>query len=187
MARFNFKDNPVLNDETFIGSNKFRWDGTAWVREQFNLNTLLSQLKAEAVTETTSNLVNTAPEALDTIQELAAALGNDENFSTTVTNAIAAKATTATYTFTIAAADTWTDTSGIFTLAKTVNGMLSTDNPVADLKLDNTTDPLVNVPLIQTAWANIYRIATSTDGVTFYATALPVFPEDTPVQFKVVR
>ena len=39
-----------------------------------------------------SNLVDSAPGALNTLNELAAALGDDANFSTTVTNAIAAKA-----------------------------------------------------------------------------------------------
>jgi hypothetical protein len=38
-----------------------------------------------------SNLVASAPGALDTLNELAAALGNDASFSTTVTNSIAAK------------------------------------------------------------------------------------------------
>ena len=36
-------------------------------------------------------LVDSAPAALDTLNELAAALGDDENFSTTVTNALAGK------------------------------------------------------------------------------------------------
>lgn len=36
-------------------------------------------------------LVNSAPEALNTLDELAAALGDDENFATTVTNQIASK------------------------------------------------------------------------------------------------
>ena len=36
-------------------------------------------------------LVNSAPGALDTLQELAAALGNDANFAATVTNALAGK------------------------------------------------------------------------------------------------
>jgi hypothetical protein len=39
-----------------------------------------------------SDLVASAPAALDTLNELAAALGDDENFATTVTNAIAGKA-----------------------------------------------------------------------------------------------
>lgn len=39
-----------------------------------------------------ANLVDSAPAALDTLNELAAALGDDANFSTTVTNSLAAKA-----------------------------------------------------------------------------------------------
>lgn len=39
-----------------------------------------------------SNLVNQAPETLDTLNELANALGNDPNFATTVTNQIGTKA-----------------------------------------------------------------------------------------------
>jgi len=38
-----------------------------------------------------SSLVNSAPSTLDTLNELAAALGDDANFSTTVTNSIATK------------------------------------------------------------------------------------------------
>jgi hypothetical protein len=38
-----------------------------------------------------SNLIDSAPGALDTLNELAAALGDDANFSTTVTNSIAEK------------------------------------------------------------------------------------------------
>ena len=40
-------------------------------------------------------LVNSSPAALDTLQELAAALGNDANFATTMTAALAAKASLA--------------------------------------------------------------------------------------------
>ena len=39
-----------------------------------------------------SNLVASAPSTLDTLNELASALGNDANFSTTVTNSLASKA-----------------------------------------------------------------------------------------------
>ena len=39
-----------------------------------------------------SNLVDSSPAALDTLNELAAALGDDPNFATTVTNSIALKA-----------------------------------------------------------------------------------------------
>lgn len=43
------------------------------------------------VTTAVSNLVNSAPSTLDTLNELATALGNDANFATTVTNSIATK------------------------------------------------------------------------------------------------
>lgn len=42
-----------------------------------------------------ANLVDSAPPLLDTLNELAQALGDDENFSTTVTNSLALKANTA--------------------------------------------------------------------------------------------
>ncbi|WP_373233314.1 hypothetical protein [Cohnella sp.] len=44
-----------------------------------------------AIASAITNLVNGSPTALDTLMELAAALGNDPNFATTVTNALAAK------------------------------------------------------------------------------------------------
>ena len=43
------------------------------------------------VAQAIAALVNSAPGALDTLQELAAALGNDANFAATVTNALAQK------------------------------------------------------------------------------------------------
>ena len=47
-----------------------------------------------------ANLVDSSPDALNTLNELAAALGDDANFSTTVTNNIATKAPLASPTFT---------------------------------------------------------------------------------------
>jgi hypothetical protein len=47
-----------------------------------------------------ADLVASAPSALNTLNELATALGNDASFSTTVTNSLASKAPTASPTFT---------------------------------------------------------------------------------------
>lgn len=58
-----------------------------------------------AVTAAISALVDSSPAALDTLKELATALGNDANFSTTVTNALAAKAAKTNDTITVATAD----------------------------------------------------------------------------------
>lgn len=46
------------------------------------------------VDNTVLNLIDSAPGALDTLNELAAALGDDANFATTVTEALATKAST---------------------------------------------------------------------------------------------
>ena len=47
-----------------------------------------------------TNLVDSSPSALNTLNELAAAMGDDANFSTTVTNSLATKAPLASPTFT---------------------------------------------------------------------------------------
>ena len=52
------------------------------------------------VTTAIANLADSAPSTLNTLNELAAALGDDANFSTTVTNSLAAKAPLASPTFT---------------------------------------------------------------------------------------
>ena len=57
------------------------------------------------LTTTVNNLINAAPGALDTLGELAAALGNDANYATTITNALAAKANQST-TYTKTEVDT---------------------------------------------------------------------------------
>jgi hypothetical protein len=65
-----------------VGTNTTQIATTAYVRGEINA------------------LVNSAPGALDTLNELAAALGNDAAFSTTVTNSIALKAPSASPSFT---------------------------------------------------------------------------------------
>ena len=52
------------------------------------------------VTTAIANLADSAPSTLNTLNELAAALGDDANYATTTTNAIAAKAPLASPTFT---------------------------------------------------------------------------------------
>lgn len=44
-----------------------------------------------AISSAVNDLINGAPDALDTLNELAAAMGDDPNFATTVTNALAGK------------------------------------------------------------------------------------------------
>lgn len=168
MARFIFSSSPTLNQETFIGSVKYKWNGFAWDREQFDLNTLLSNLRDEAVSEAVStastSIVNTAPEALDTIQELADALGNDENFSTTITNSLATKADASTLTSSI----------------NTVNSTLST-------KVDKTKeiDEITNnYTLVLADAATILNCTSGSDiTITIPLNAVVSFPVGSEIAF----
>jgi len=65
-----------------------------------------------------SNLVSSAPSTLDTLNELATALGNDPNFATTITNNLASKAALSGAIFT----GSISSPSGVFSQSLKVNG-----------------------------------------------------------------
>jgi len=69
------------------GYNKSNWD-TAYGWGDHSTQNYATQTY---VNNAVSNLVDSAPSTLDTLNELAAALGDDANFSTTVTNSIGTK------------------------------------------------------------------------------------------------
>lgn len=101
-----------------------------------NSGTNTTQIATTAFVRTeVSNLIASAPSTLDTLNELATALGNDANFSTTVTNSLATKAPLASPNFTgtpvapTAAADT--NTTQIATTAFMI-GQASSSNPIID-------------------------------------------------------
>jgi hypothetical protein len=76
-------------------------DGQVPADQLANATVDLSDYATEEYVDTAvTNLVASAPEALDTLNELAAALGDDANFATTVTNSIATKAPIESPTFT---------------------------------------------------------------------------------------
>lgn len=70
------------------------------------------------VTAAVSSVIDAAPAALDTLNELAAALGDDANFASTVTTALAAKAPLASPTF----------TGTVSGITKTMVGLGNVDN-----------------------------------------------------------
>jgi hypothetical protein len=86
--------------------------GSAWV----------AVTSSADVTAAITAVVNGAPGALDTLDELAAALGDDANFATSVTNALAAKAPLASPTFT--GTVTLPSTTSIGTVSNTEIGYL---------------------------------------------------------------
>jgi len=81
------------------------------------------------VTTQINNVVDAAPGALDTLNELAAALGDDANFSTTVTNSIATKLPLAGGTL----------TGGLTAPSVTVNGTLDIEEVFEKVSISTST------------------------------------------------
>ena len=80
-------------------------------------STALVGLASETyVDNAVAGLVDTAPAALDTLNELAAALGDDPNFATTISNAVGLKANSADLA-TVATTGAYSDLTGTPTLA----------------------------------------------------------------------
>jgi len=104
----NFPDAPSVNDLFVSGDSTWVWNGTTWTSNPsaVPLNTLgdvtiSSAVNGEVVqydgsgwvnADIIAQIVDSAPATLNTLNELAAALGDDANFATTVTTALAAKA-----------------------------------------------------------------------------------------------
>ena len=89
-------------------------------------------------------------------------------------------ATTITYSVTIGT--TWSG-SGPYTQTISVDGILSTDNPIIDVILsDDTTFSKT----VLEAWSNVSRIVTSDGTITVYCYDIaPIV--SIPIQLKVVR
>jgi hypothetical protein len=90
-------DDPVLGGEDGIDNLQAKQlaNRTQYLKGQLELR--LTQAQAEALI---AQLVDSSPAALDTLNELAAALGDDPNFAATITNALALKAPLASPAFT---------------------------------------------------------------------------------------
>ena len=93
-----------------------------WV-ELANTSDLLTQSDIDTAV---ANLVDTAPDALNTLNELAAALGDDANFASTVTASLADKATAADLT----ALELQLSNINVGTKDFTVNGTITVGQPV---------------------------------------------------------
>jgi hypothetical protein len=83
-----------LTNKPAIPAAQIQSDWTATVGLGVILNKPTNLATTTYVDTQISNLVASAPATLDTLNELAAALGNDVNFSTTITTAIANKVNT---------------------------------------------------------------------------------------------
>ena len=111
-----------------------------------------------------SALVAAAPGLLDTLDELAAALGDDPNFATTITTALGLKAPSASPTFT----GTVTVPDGSFTVAKTTGLQTALDS-----KITGFVDPNADRIVFWDDSAGQY-VALSLSGLTITGTTLAV-------------
>ena len=106
------------------------------------MDSSIATAKSEAQTyadQVVASTIDAAPAALDTLNELAAALGDDANFASTVTTALATKADDAATTTALA---TKADVSSISSIEGFLNGTPSvpTISPLADLFTPASSD-----------------------------------------------
>ena len=107
-----------------------------------------------------ANLADSAPETLNTLNELAAALGDDANFSTTVTNSIALKAPLASPTFT----GTLTASGLVYPTSDGTNGQVLTTDGAGNLSFADSAGGVDGI--VSSADATAITIDSS-ENVTF--------------------
>jgi hypothetical protein len=180
MSAINFPNNPSINDEFSQGEKVWRWNGFRWRAIPASLINVRQQIaQANAARQTVEQDLAQEAQARQQVEQ---ALTSAEQ---TISSLDQNKAELEKFTTVIATTDTWSESSGVFTLSKTVSGMLSTDDPVVDVDLENIS--AANIEDTQSAWGLVYFVTTQTNQVTFYATEAPEFPVNVTVRFKVVR
>lgn len=127
------------------------------------------------VTSAINNLVNAAPGALDTLDELAAALGDDANFATTVTNLIGTKQATITGAATTITSSNLTANRALISngngkvavsaITSTELGYLDGVTSAIQTQL-NAKTPYATCSKATAATAGWYRIATTSSGIS---------------------
>lgn len=130
------------------------------------------------VSTAVANLVNAAPAALDTLDELAAALGDDANFASTMTNALALKAPLASPTFTgtpaapTAVADT--NTTQIATTAFVIGQDYLKSSTAASTYAPLTSPTFVTSVLTSSATLSVFNTTATTINAFGAATNLTI-------------
>ncbi|WP_376713289.1 hypothetical protein [Pseudomonas canadensis] len=93
-------DGQVLKAVKMLQELASTWDkvtGKPTTRDGYKLSDVFTKTETgTAIQDAVAAIVASSPAALDTLKELADALGNDPNFATTITNALAGKANKAT-------------------------------------------------------------------------------------------
>src|SRR6056300_1516514 len=166
------------------------WDGSAWQQAgasnsddltegtsnlfytDARVNTYLSSNGYDTATNIVATITDSAPTTLDTLNELAAALGDDPNFATTVTNSIGTKLSTADFTTT---ADTWLGTKTTTDVAEGSN-LYYTDARFDTRLATKTTDDVAE-------GSNLYFLYDRVRGATINAGSLRGTVNNATVQY----
>ena len=130
----------------------------------------LSSLASTSYVDTAvANLVDTAPEALNTLNELAAALGDDANFASTVTSALGHKANTADLA-TVATSGSYTDLANRPTIPTNNTELTNGAGYITASSTDTLTNKSGNIS--QFTNDSAYLTAVSQSDVTQHQAAL---------------
>ena len=79
----------VVDQEITVAGGKLKFGATAQTLDADKIGgSTLAETKAAAVSTATSNIIGDAPDALNTLNELAAALGDDASYASTMTTAL---------------------------------------------------------------------------------------------------
>lgn len=106
-----------------------------------------------AIQQAIASLVASSPAALDTLKELADALGNDPNFATTMTNALAGKASKATTLGGYGITDAFTKPETSSAIQQAIASLVAS-SPAALDTLKELADSLGNDPNFATTMTN---------------------------------
>jgi len=98
MARFTFPISPQSNQQVQLGARTFTWDGTRWRFIPPAITAVKQEDVNTAVQTSTTSLVGSAPQDLDTLEKIADAINNDADFHQTMTNALDLKLDESSYT-----------------------------------------------------------------------------------------
>lgn len=123
---------------TTDGSGNLSFTSAAGSYGDSDVGTYLSTNGYDTASNIVASIVDSAPVTLDTLNELAAALGDDPNFATTVTNSIATKLAKASNLSDLTNTATARSNLGLGTLAtlSSVNAATITDNSVGAAELN---------------------------------------------------
>lgn len=121
-------------------------------------DTLGGSTATQLQTTITAAIVNSAPTALDTLNELASALGDDANFSTTVTTALAARVQSYAALVGDGSATSYTVTHSLGTRDVTVQIYDATSYEQVWATITRTSTTVVTVAFATAPAANAYRV-----------------------------